>query len=227
MASITHHLIPSNSVIHFGILNSLRVWSYFDFPDGVLCHSNVGGFGIDGGLSTLIGSSLASKDSLHFGVFGDLAFFYDMNSLGNRHIGNNIRILLVNNGKGQEFRNCTHPASVIGEMADEYVAAAGHFGNKSRELVRNYVEALGFEYLYASSKEDYLAVLKDFVNPSMKAKSIVLEAFVDGEKDSMSLSIMTSLRKSPAKVLANTSKSLIRGVLGDDGIQSVRNLLKK
>ena len=64
--------------------------------------SNTGGFGIDGILSTLVGASLADKEKLFFAILGDLAFFYDMNVAGNRHVGNNIRILFINNGKGTE-----------------------------------------------------------------------------------------------------------------------------
>ena len=65
--------------------------------------SNVGGFGTDGALSSLLGASLCNPNKLYFCVIGDLAFFYDMNALGNRHFGKNVRILLVNNGKGCEF----------------------------------------------------------------------------------------------------------------------------
>lgn len=114
-------------LIHFGILNSLRSWNYFELPKGVESASNVG---IDGCVSSLIGASLSNKEKLYFSIVGDLAFFYDMNSIGNRHLGNNVRILLINNGTGTEFRNFNHPA--FGESADEYHAAGGHFGNKSK-----------------------------------------------------------------------------------------------
>src|SRR5690606_32428998 len=55
LASRMAHRIPVNSTIHFGILNSLRAWNFFELPKSVSSASNVGGFGIDGGLSTLIG----------------------------------------------------------------------------------------------------------------------------------------------------------------------------
>lgn len=114
--------LPSDAVIHFGILNSLRSWNFFELPEGVYSNSNVGGFGIDGGMSALIGASLANPQKIYFGVFGDLAFFYDLNSLGNRHVNSNIRILLINNGKGAEFRNYSHPAAAFGEKADQFIA---------------------------------------------------------------------------------------------------------
>lgn len=70
-----------------------------------------------------------------------------MNAIGNRHVGNNVRILMVNNGKGTEFRQYNHHASYFGDSADEFVAAAGHYGNQSPKLVKHYAEDLGFEYL--------------------------------------------------------------------------------
>ena len=46
-------------------------------------------------MSSLIGASLVTPNKLFFGIFGDLSFFYDMNVLGNRHVGNNVRISRV------------------------------------------------------------------------------------------------------------------------------------
>ncbi|NMA74585.1 MAG: 2-succinyl-5-enolpyruvyl-6-hydroxy-3-cyclohexene-1-carboxylate synthase, partial [Bacteroidales bacterium] len=155
IAEKIHDLIPQNSTIHFGILNSLRSWNFFELPKSVESSSNVGGFGIDGCLSSLLGASLANENKLFFGIIGDLAFFYDMNSLGNRHVGNNLRIILVNNGTGVEFKNFDNLASEFGDSANDFIAGAGHFGNQSRSLVKNYSENLGFEYLSASNKEEF------------------------------------------------------------------------
>ena len=98
MAQQTLPLIPENSALYLGILNSLRSWNFFDKPDGVEAYANTGGFGIDGGISSLAGAALASPEKLFFGITGDLAFFYDMNIFGNRHFASNIRLLLINNG---------------------------------------------------------------------------------------------------------------------------------
>lgn len=64
IASQTAHCIPENSIVHLGILNSLRAWNMFELPESVSSTSNTGGFGIDGILSTLVGASLADKDRL-------------------------------------------------------------------------------------------------------------------------------------------------------------------
>jgi len=185
--------IPENSVVHLGILNSLRAWNFFEFPKSVQSSSNVGGFGIDGAVSTLIGASLVNNDKLYYLVVGDLAFFYDMNSLGNRHIKNNVRILLINNGKGTEFRNAGHNATVLGNDADKYVAAANHFGNKSSELVKNYVQSLGFLYLSASNKEEFLKVSSVFMDKDIGDKPIVFEVFTDSQDESDALQTIMNL----------------------------------
>ena len=53
-------------------------------------------------MSVMIGESVET-DELTFLITGDLAFFYDLNALGIRHIKNNVRILLVNNNGGQSL----------------------------------------------------------------------------------------------------------------------------
>lgn len=215
--------IPEGSTIHFGILNSLRSWNFFDLPETVTAASNVGGFGIDGGLSSLVGASLADTNKLFFAVIGDLAFFYDINVLGNRHTGNNLRILLVNNGKGTEFRLYSHQATRFGDSADEYVAAAGHFGNKSPSLVKNFATDLGYEYMTASSKKEFEACHKRFITSEMLDKPIIFEVFTDSVLESEALEIMQNLVSSPERQIKNLAKK----VLGESGSNTIKRMIKR
>ncbi|MEC5210343.1 2-succinyl-5-enolpyruvyl-6-hydroxy-3-cyclohexene-1-carboxylate synthase [Psychrobacter sp. PL15] len=215
--------IPKGSTIHFGILNSLRSWNLFELPATVTAASNVGGFGIDGGLSSLVGASLAHHDKLCFLVVGDLAFFYDINVLGNRHTANNLRILLVNNGKGTEFRLYSHQATRFGESADEYVAAAGHFGNQSPTLVKNFATDLGYEYMAASSKDEFEACYEKFITSEPLTKSIVFEVFTDSEMESVALETMQNLVSSPKR----QAKELAKKVLGAKGINTIKRMVKR
>lgn len=175
-ASQIHDRIPENSCLHFSILSSLRSWNFFDVPNSVNTMSNVGGFGTDGMISSLLGASLAHPDKLYFGVVGDLAFFYDMNALGNRHLGKNIRLMLVNNGKGCEFKHHMSPGHIFKDDTDLFISAAGHFGNQSRTLVRDYAQNLGLDYISASNKEEFLANVDKFLDPQI-SKSCVFELF--------------------------------------------------
>jgi len=219
IASQIAHQLPENSVIHFGILNSLRSWNFFELPTSVSSFSNVGGFGIDGGVSSLIGASLSNSEKLFFGVFGDLAFFYDLNVLGNRHVGNNVRIMLVNNGKGTEFRLYSHQASQFGDEADAYIAAAKHFGNKSDTLVKNYASDLGFQYLSASSKNEFNEVYPLFIQNQLTNKPIIFEVFTNSKDESDALDLMMSIHTSTQ----NEIKKITKNILGED----LSGLLKK
>lgn len=193
LAHKSHHLIPQNSVVHLGILHSIRSWNFFEFPQGVRAYSNVGGFGIDGCVSAALGASLADKNRLVFCIVGDLAFFYDMNALGNRHLSANLRILLVNNGKGTEFKNFWHLSALFGESSDDFCAAAGHFGNKSPTLVRDYAKNLGFIYLSASDKNEYEKVAKEFFAAEMSTKPMLLEVFTNDFEESKALEIIINM----------------------------------
>ncbi|GGI71402.1 2-succinyl-5-enolpyruvyl-6-hydroxy-3-cyclohexene-1-carboxylate synthase [Shewanella hanedai] len=223
LASKMASKIPSDSAIHFGILNSLRTWNFYDLPKTVTSFSNVGGFGIDGGVSSLLGASLAKPNKLYYGVIGDLAFFYDLNAIGNRHTANNLRILLVNNGKGTEFRLYNHHAAHFGADGDEFVAAAGHFGNKSKTLIKNYAENLGFEYFSASNKDEFEAVYQRFLNNSVTDKPMLFEVFTESDNESEALQIMHRLEVSTE----GKAKQALRKVLGPKGLDVVKKIIRK
>jgi len=223
IAQRIHNIIPENSTLHFGILNSLRSWNFFDLNHQVVSNSNVGGFGIDGCVSSLIGASLANKERLFFGIVGDLAFFYDMNSLGNRHLNSNLRILLVNNGKGTEFKNFNNVGARFGEETDEFIAAGGHFGNKSRSLVKNYCENLGFEYLSASSKEEFELVHERFLDNQITEKPILLEVFTNCDDESKALEIITSF----STTTTQKTKETIKSIVGQKNIDRIKKIVKR
>ena len=184
----------------------------------------MGGFGIDGCLSTMIGASMVHLDKLFIGVFGDLAFFYDMNVLGNRHVGSNIRILLINNGKGTEFRNYNHPCYFLKEDADSFIAAAGHYGNKSDNLVKHYAEDLGFTYLSASDKEGFEKALPTFIQPNHVEKPILMEVFTNSDDESKALETMLNLVKDNS--LKAKAKTVVKEILGDDIVSKINRALR-
>lgn len=216
-------LLPKDCVLHLGILNSLRSWNFFKIDESIRGYSNTGGFGIDGGLSSLVGASLANKDTLYFGILGDLAFFYDMNVAGNRFVDKNVRILLVNNGTGAEFKIYNHPAASFGDDADYFMAASGHFGNKSPQLVKGYAESLGFRYLSASTKEEFEAVYEEFISPQMVDRPIIFEIFTNHEDESEAIKILQNLEVN----LEGSAKKIIKGIIGQDNASKLKKMLGK
>lgn len=222
LASQMAERIPGNSVVHFGILNSLRAWNFFELPASVESACNVGGFGIDGGVSSALGASLCNPAKLTFCIIGDLAFFYDMNALGNRHVGKNLRVLLVNNGTGTEFRQYGHPAESFGEEADRFISAGGHFGKQSPVLVKHYAEDLGFEYLSAANKEQFLSVYERFLNQEVTDKPMLFEVFTNSDDESKALELMVNIEKDRKSTATNKLKGLARNVLGKKGVDLIK-----
>ena len=215
--------IPENSVIHLGILNTLRSWDLNPLITSSLVYSNTGGFGIDGTVSSLIGSALASPNKIHYGFFGDLAFFYDLNAIGNRHVGNNIRILVVNNGRGIEFRNYNNRAEkYFGEEADKFMAAAGHFGNQSKDLLKHYSQDLGFKYLSASNKEEFMKNLDVFISKDSK-QPVFFEVFTNYIDESNALNTMYNLITDQSGLV----KTIVKKVVGQKGINKIKKIINK
>lgn len=213
--------LPQNSSLHMGIRNSLRSWNYFDIDDSILGYCNTGGFGIDGGVSSLIGASFCNPNKLYYGVFGDLLFFYNMNAIGNRDIKPNVRILLINNGLGQEFRNYSCNSANLGDKANLLVAAQGHFGNKSKIVVRSFAESLGFKYLTASNKEEFWAVYDEFISAEITDAPIIFEVFTNQEDESEALlSINTLSTKSKLKIEA-------KNLINRPEMSGIKSILKK
>lgn len=219
-------MLPTDSNLHLGILNPLRCWN---MAVAKVRHgfSTVGGFGIDGGTSSLIGSALASPEVLNFGVFGDLSFFYDLNALGSRHVGTNVRILLVNNGEGGEF---TAPGNIsdnpnCGERVHDFIAAKGHYGCQSPDLVRHFASDLGFVYLTASDKDGFMECARRFVDPAID-KPMVFECFTTTQDDRRALeavkmiapyvdkSLKAGLKKAAKNVLPANVQNAIRAAMG-------------
>lgn len=217
--------IPEHSVLHFGILNTLRSWNFFALPDTVQSYCNVGGFGIDGIISTLLGASLSSPAKIFFGILGDLAFFYDLNSLANRHVGSNLRIMLINNGRGTEFTNYGHPGHAFGENADPFLAAAGHYGAKSPQLIRHYAEDLGFKYISAASKKEFFEVYQEFLSAESQPRPILFEVFTDSKDESDAIEIMLNIEKDP-KSAKQIVKDTIKKVFGEKTIKKARDIFK-
>lgn len=212
IAQQLHDKMPLGATIHFSILNSLRSWNFFTLDKSITTSCNVGGFGIDGPLSTILGASLANTNKLYYSIVGDLSFFYDMNCLGNRHVNQNIRIMLINNGHGTEFSNYDHPASKFGEDVDRFIAAGGHYGCKSKNLIKHYAEDLGFSYISASTKEEFLGTYKTFVSTEMKNKPILFEVFTNAEDESRALFQVRNLDQSN-KTLLQKATNLIKGIV--------------
>ena len=226
VASKFTSLLPSNSVLHIGASNSIRAWTFFAPQGAVEVFANCGCRGIDGCVSSAIGASIVNKDKIFFCVVGDLTFFYDMNCLGNRSIGNNVRIILINNGNGNIFKHNVHPChqKLGDENTGKYLSAAGHFGNKSAVLVRHYAEDLGFEYLTASTKEELDSVSERFLDFHITEKPLLLEIFTEDADERDAYSLLSRIKTDTSSKAKGALKSLAKSVLSPDAIKKIKRI---
>lgn len=94
-------------------------------------------------------------------LVGDLSFFYDMNSLWNKPLTKNIRILMVNNnGTGLLRTNLQAISSVHNTSAE------------------GWVKSTGFEYISAKNKDEYNEKLKYFLSNAPE-KALFFEVFCE------------------------------------------------
>ena len=215
VAQQLHKLIPQNSIMNFAILNSLRCWSYFPLHESIQGYSNVAAFGIDGCNSMLIGESI-NTDNLCFIVTGDLAFFYDMNSLGIRHIKNNVRILLINNGGGAEFKIMTRNWNIQIPL-EKFISANGHNGN-----AKGWSENCGFKYLTAANKNELETVKNEFLQKS--ETPIILEVFTNEDDEMHAMQIITQANQ--VETTHGKFKKIVTSIAGETGLEVIKKILK-
>lgn len=229
IAQKMHLQVPKEAIMHFGILNTLRCWNCYRLESGIRGYSNTGGFGIDGGVSSLIGASFVNPKKIYIGIFGDLAFFYDMNSIGNRHVGSNVRIMVVNNGLGGEFKNILGNVQKagLGDNANEYISAYGHYGVKSTSLLKHYAEDLGFKYLMADDKSSFESKMADFLTKDNNGKPIFFEVFVDEHDDADAINFLnTSFKFNTGDDLIKGGKKIAKAILGEAGVKALKKIIK-
>lgn len=227
LAQHTIDKFPEGCVLHLAGSNTARAWNFFKLPTSVTCFTNEGAMGIDGQLSASIGESLAAPDVIHFCVIGDLTFYYDMNAILSGSIGRNFRLMVINNGLGEEMRLYNHPAYAFGEKGKEFMSAAGHFGNKSPMLTKRYVEDAGFQYLSASNKGEYLERLEAFLSSKLSDKPLFLEVFTEDEDENDAIFQMQHLAAGSKGSFKITARNAIKRVAGDKGLVAVKKLLRR
>ena len=108
------------NIVHYANSMAIRLANTYS-KTPVYCNRGVNG--IEGSLSTAAGFSCVQDDNV-FCVIGDLSFFYDQNALWNQNLHGNLRILLLNNGKGGIFDIL--PGLENSPARDKYVAAEHH-----------------------------------------------------------------------------------------------------
>ncbi len=166
--------LPEKTSIHFANSNSVYLSQLYNIPNSVYCFSNRGTNGIEGSVSTAVGYAAASE-RLTVLLTGDLSFFYDINGIWNRHISNNLRIMINNNGGGGIFD--TLPGLNNSETLTDYITV------KHNTSAKSWAEQQGFKYLSAKNEDELRYNLPAFLSTDNTAP-IVIEVFTSIEKNS-------------------------------------------
>ncbi len=145
--------IPDNSLLNLGVGETHITCRKYKIKDSVNVYCNMGTNGIDGNTSTFMGQCAVSKYKLCFLLVGDLSFFYDLNSIWNKDLKNNMRILMVNNNG-------------TGLLRGHHLKGISSVHNTS---AKGWVESVGFKYISASSKEEFNEKLLYFIDENINA----------------------------------------------------------
>ena len=140
--------VPTNSILHLAVGQSFYDTRRYNMNKNVEVFCNMGTNGIDGCTSTFMGQCSVVKDRLCFLLVGDLSFFYDMNSIWNKRLNKNIRIMLVNNNGTDLLRG--HNLKAIASVHNTEA--------------RGWVESVGFKYISARSASEYEEKLAYFIS---------------------------------------------------------------
>lgn len=208
-------IIPDYSVLHLAVLNSTRTMQFFELMPNVKVYSNIGALGIDGCMSTFFGQA-ASTEELAFCVVGDLSFFYDMNSAGIRGIGNNVRVILLNNGGGSEFHYFMGKGKI--PTINKHICA------EHKKTAKGWIESLGYQYYSAETKDDV-----DKIIPLLAKESecpVFVEIFTDMEEDAKLINQLYHNNRIKFGGMKSRIVDKAKSVLKPSQIQKVKKLLK-
>ena len=109
---------------------------------------------------------------------------------------------------------------------DRFGSAAGHFGNKSPDLVKHYVEDLGFEYLCSTSKDDFIEAAEIFTQAELTEKPLFWEIFTNGDDDAQAYQLVRSLDENTIAKITGKVVDGMRDAVGDNMLRKLHALVK-
>lgn len=165
--------IPNESVVQLANSTAVRYSNLFDQPSHkkLKCFSNRGTSGIDGTISTAVGSAKA-KNELTTVISGDLSFFYDSNALWISPFPQNLKIIVINNKGGSIFRIIDGPAQ-LEELEP--------FFEVKHDLNAAYIaKTFGIDYYFCNEETKLKEHLNTVYNEKINSASL-LEISTDNE----------------------------------------------
>lgn len=156
--------------VHYANSTAIRLANVYA-QHHVWCNRGVNG--IEGSLSTACGFSVVTDDPVYC-VIGDLSFFYDQNALWNQNLRGNLRILLLNNGRGGIF---DHLPGLDQSPARDRLVAAEHHTTAEGICCQNNIA-----YLEAHDAESMRQSIGRLLR-TQADRPMLLEVFTDSAED--------------------------------------------
>jgi 2-succinyl-5-enolpyruvyl-6-hydroxy-3-cyclohexene-1-carboxylate synthase len=185
---VFHHLnenLQQNDVLHLANSSVVRYMQLFDPIKSIEYHANRGTSGIDGSMSTAVGSATASYEKNHVFVTGDISFIYDSNALWINPFPKNLKIIVIDNRGGGIFRIIDGPRTA--PQLETYFEAehkaspfqiAKAYGLKVSQISENENIKEGLYHFLNEGQEQILIVPTD-----QKENPLALQRFFKHLKD--------------------------------------------
>jgi 2-succinyl-5-enolpyruvyl-6-hydroxy-3-cyclohexene-1-carboxylate synthase len=164
-------LVEGPAVLHMANSSVVRYAQLFDPITGLRYESNRGTSGIDGSVSTAVGAALASPDTQHYLICGDISLIYDSNAFWTKPFPKNLKIVVIQNKGGGIFQIIPGPAA--SPLREQYFEATHQTSPAS--VIRGY----GFEVQEAHSKASIFEDLSAFLNPTNPIQILQFETAQD------------------------------------------------
>ena len=167
-------MIPAESTLFAGSSLPVRHLDQFGKPGRrIFAWANRGASGIDGNLSTALGSGAARPEHPLVAILGDITFYHDMNGLlAARRCGRPITIVLLNNNGGGIFHRLPIRAYEP-HFSDYFITAHGLDFSHAAKLY-------GLEYVRADCRD---AFRQAFAESVASRESMIIEVKTDAQAD--------------------------------------------
>ncbi|MBR9998162.1 MAG: 2-succinyl-5-enolpyruvyl-6-hydroxy-3-cyclohexene-1-carboxylic-acid synthase [Cyclobacteriaceae bacterium] len=159
--------LPDHILLHLANSMPVRLVNFLGgLKPGMEIFANRGTSGIDGCVSTAVGTAIQS-DKLNVLITGDMSFFYDRNAFWHDQIPGNMHIVMLNNHGGGIFRMIDGPS----EMPE----FEKYFETCQPLSAGNLAGEYGFEYRECHTREALKENLETFFRPAKKLKILEIQ----------------------------------------------------
>ena len=91
-------------------------------------------------------------------------------------------------------------------------------------MIKLYAESLGFKYMSASNKEEFLKDYKEFFNDEQSDMPIVFEVFTKTSDENDALYAIRHIVKPSISAKRMAKEIMAKGIIGEKGIKIIKDI---